>query len=93
MTLWSAAASAVVLPSGPCNGQNCLQFSDFSVYSLTLLNVQAGGDGALPQWRGGETAWVQPLEVGTPRKVAKPGTHRPDGRGADGPGPGAPPGG
>src|SRR3569832_119985 len=43
---FSAPASAdVILPApncglGPTN--NCLQFSDFSVYSLALLNFQAG---------------------------------------------------
>lgn len=42
----SQGASALELPSGPCTGQNCLQFTDFQVYSLTLLN---GGTAPSPQ--------------------------------------------
>jgi hypothetical protein len=42
----SAPASAdVILPApncGPAASNNCLQFSDFSVYSLALLNLQQG---------------------------------------------------
>lgn len=34
------------LPAGPCNGNNCLQYTDFSVYSLALINLQGGGSGS-----------------------------------------------
>lgn len=38
LILSSYSASAIVLPSGTCDGQNCIQFDDFQVYSLSLLN-------------------------------------------------------
>ncbi len=44
--LASGSASAFVLPAGPCNGNNCLQEGDFQVYSLALMNLQAGGSGS-----------------------------------------------
>jgi len=39
------ASAAVILPPPNCGtvaGTNCLQFDDFTVYSLALLNLQAG---------------------------------------------------
>ena len=39
------ASAAVILPAPNCGtvpGTNCLQFQDFTVYSLALLNFQAG---------------------------------------------------
>lgn len=41
------ASAGVVLPSPDCPS-NCLQFGDFSVYSLTLLNMQATGSASNP---------------------------------------------
>jgi hypothetical protein len=44
-----AAGSAMawpILPAAPCNGNNCLQYSDFSVYSMALINLQGGGSGS-----------------------------------------------
>jgi hypothetical protein len=41
----SAAFADVILPAPNCGtvaGTNCLQFDDFTVYSLSLLNFQAG---------------------------------------------------
>jgi len=35
-----------ILPAAPCDGNNCLQYSDFSVYSLALINLQGGGSGS-----------------------------------------------
>ena len=48
LALGSFGASALELPSGACNGQNCLQFSDFQVYSLTLLNGGSAPNGNDP---------------------------------------------
>jgi len=45
LALASQAAFAINLPTGPCNGQNCLQFTDFQVYSLTLLNGGSSNSG------------------------------------------------
>ncbi len=45
MTLGSAMAWPV-LPAAPCTGNNCLQYTDFSVYSLALINLQGGGSGS-----------------------------------------------
>lgn len=42
-----------ILPADPCNGNNCLQYSDFSVYSLALINLQGGGSGAPTQGQPG----------------------------------------
>jgi len=44
-TSFSAASADVILPPPNCGtvaGTNCLQFDDFTVYSLSLLNFQAG---------------------------------------------------
>lgn len=44
-----SSAHAIVLPGGPCGleaGDVCLEFGDFTVYSLALLNYNAG-DGDL----------------------------------------------
>lgn len=36
----ATSASAISLPAGPCDGvTNCIQYTDFQVYSLPLLNV------------------------------------------------------
>lgn len=41
----SSNASALSLPAGPCDGQtNCIQFTDFSVYSLPFLTYSTGQD-------------------------------------------------
>lgn len=47
-TLFCVCGSAwgFALPAGPCTGSNCLQYSDFSVYSLALINLQNGGSGS-----------------------------------------------
>lgn len=45
-TLACTSAFAWVLPAGPCTGNNCLQYTDFSVYSLALINLQGGGSGS-----------------------------------------------
>jgi hypothetical protein len=48
----SAASAAVALPTPNCGtvaGTNCLVFSDFNVYSLSLLNYQAGAGALGPQ--------------------------------------------
>lgn len=48
----SAASADVALPSANCGtvaGTNCLVFSDFTVYSLALLNLQAGNKNFTPQ--------------------------------------------
>nr|WP_315241447.1 PEP-CTERM sorting domain-containing protein [uncultured Albidiferax sp.] len=42
----SSAMADFVLPAAPCTGSNCLQYTDFSVYSLALINLQGGGSGA-----------------------------------------------
>jgi hypothetical protein len=45
LTCASPASAAVILPAPNCGtvaGTNCLQFDDFTVYSLALLNFQAG---------------------------------------------------
>jgi hypothetical protein len=40
MALGATSASALNLPSGPCDGlTNCIQYTDFQVYSLPLLNA------------------------------------------------------
>jgi len=48
----TAASADVALPSANCGtvaGTNCLVFSDFTVYSLALLNYQAGAGALGPQ--------------------------------------------
>lgn len=48
----STASAGVALPSPNCGtvaGTNCLVFSDFNVYSLALLNYQAGAGALGPQ--------------------------------------------
>lgn len=42
----NSAMADFVLPAPPCTGSNCLQYTDFSVYSLALINLQGGGSGA-----------------------------------------------
>jgi len=47
LTMAPGTAHAVVLPDADCGlgpTDNCLQFQDFTVYSLALLNFQATGD-------------------------------------------------
>ena len=41
-----SASADFVLPAAPCTGNNCLQYTDFSIYSLALINLQGGGSGA-----------------------------------------------